>query len=221
MNNSELLSILINGANLHQSEHIEAAGYRAYPTNTEYLLTSALLRAASRFCSEVRVEALSKYVVNVMTSSTSSKNRKALGKQRFDILIGEYIKPEAIVEIKIGVRSGIKLFDDTDKLLNVISYLDRLSYSVPTALVYEIHFKGSGSLVTRNQFEARFNQVDTKVRSDIMEHLSNNWPLNVVSFHLLSSEITEADVSEGTIDEDGSATFIVAAIFDTQMNPTP
>jgi hypothetical protein len=217
MTKNDLLNILQLGARLHQSEHIEAAEYRADPTTTEYLLTAALLRAARKPYREVRVEALCTRVVNVMTSSSSTGTRKALGKMRFDLLLGGFLRPEAIVEVKIGVRSGNKLFDDCDKLLSVISHLDRVRNPVVSALVYETHLKGSGKIVTGNHFEALFNQVDTKVQADIRGHLAKRWPTVAVSFHLLAKEITHADVVDGIIEEDGSAAFISAAIFENQL----
>lgn len=214
MTRDQLVEVLKAGADLHQSEAMEFNDFDLDATSTEYLLTACLLRAALRTHGTAKAEALCKKVVNVLTSSASVAVRKGFGKQRLDVLIGEYLTPLALVEVKIGVRSARKLTSDADKILTTIDSLDKVRTPVLGAVVYEVHVPGSGRIATTAQFDAKMTKLAGKIQSELNAHLRTAWP-SVSATHVeLKRDTSEAQVEAGCIEADGSSTYIFAAIFE-------
>ena len=212
MTKDELLCVLMAGARLHQSEAMAANDYRPDRSTIEYLLTAAMMREALKQCEHVRVEALCRKVVNVMTSSGCPAVRRSFGKKRFDVLIGKFLLPQAAIEVKIGVRSARKLLDDADKVLTTIAQLDRVRVPVFGALVFEIDVLGSGTIAREEDFTAVFKKLYNDIQTGLKSHIAANWPRVVVDFHLLAEAIEPAEIVKGVIEADGAATFICAAI---------
>jgi len=183
LNRDQLVQLLKVGAQLHQSEAMEFNDYDLDATATEYLLTACLLRAALQAHSAARVEALCKRVVNLLTSHASVATRKGFGKQRLDFLIGSYSAPLALVEVKIGVRSAVKLAADIDKILKTVAYLDKVRASVLGAVVYEVHVPGSRKFATNAQFNVAMSNLAMKIQAGLNEHLLSDWP-NVLVTHV-------------------------------------
>jgi hypothetical protein len=217
---ANLITLIESGAKLHQSEAMAANDYRPNRSTTEYLLTAAIMRAALKESEHVSVEMLCRKLVNVITSSASSEVRKSFGKKRFDILIGEALNPQAIVEVKIGVRSGKKLLDDVNKILKVTASLDRMRVPAIGMLVFEIDVPGSGTVAIEQDFKSEFERLYSIVKSDLCSSIKTNWPLITIDFHLLTETIWDAEIVDETIAENGAAIFICAATLETQTLET-
>lgn len=214
MTRDRLIEVLRAGASVHQSEAMEFNDFDLDATSTEYLLTACLLRAALQSHERARAEALCKKVVNVLTSSAAAAVRQGFGKQRLDVLVGQYLAPLALVEVKIGVRSVLKLTSDVDKILTTIDSLDKVRTPVLGALVYEVHVPGNGKIATIAQFDAEMARLTNRIRSGLDAHLTTYWP-NVSAIHVeLKRDTREARIEKQTIEEDGSSTGILATILE-------
>lgn len=214
MTRDQLVEVLKAGAGLHQSECMEFNDFDLDATSTEYLLTACLLRAALQTHGTARAEALCKKVVNVLTSSASVAVRKGFGKQRLDVLIGEYLEPLALVEVKIGVRSARKLTSDADKILTTIGTLDKVRTPVLGAVVYEVHVPGSGKIATTAQFVAKMTKLVSRIKSGLDAHLATRWSTVSATHVVLVEDTRAAQVEAGCIEADGSSIGIFAAILE-------
>ncbi|MCD8537526.1 MAG: hypothetical protein LRY56_08590 [Burkholderiaceae bacterium] len=206
---NEFLEILRDGVKRTMDFMAHLTEYHGGAVTTEYLLTTDIARAFLSRGHEVRVEKLNRHLVNGLTKRKNWKPQEKIGSRRTDVAVTESeLIPVALVEVKIGVNSGIaKIVGDLGKMANLIESLDwKFAKRVRAASVFQVHVAGRANNIDLARLKCVMSEREKVISSQLSE-LEKAWPVFSFSLEPLMNE-DEGFVSTQTETEDDGSEVI-------------
>ncbi len=146
--------------------------YHGGAASTEYVLTVDIARA---FLEEqgrhIGVEVLNRHFCNTFTATDAKLAKARLKSKRTDIIIGRSLEPDAIVEVKIRIKTFRGLMEDIDKLTTTINFMkeNRRRYII-AASVFQINIQKTKKRVARDEFLAAATAVEKRIKCELRKY---------------------------------------------------
>ena len=164
----KLLEALKNGVGRTRSLMADLTEYHGGPVETEYLLTSDLAREFLERGYLVSVEGLNRNFCSALSSDHPVKARWLLGAKRTDVVVGDVLAPDILIEVKIRVKGHSAISDDLRKICKTIGLMKASRQrTIIGASVFQFYLSSTRVRCTRDQFVSAVVDFETQLRSDL------------------------------------------------------
>lgn len=210
MNEDQLLEGLRAGVRRTGAFVAALTDYHGGPTETEYLLTYDVARAFLEAGRQVGVERQSQTIYNLLTTSLPKEAKKLVGQQRVDVVVGESIFPDALIEIKIRIKTVAGIRGDLEKLVKTLEPLNAKALrSMEGVSLFQLHLDHAGGRTTPEDFIAPLAAHEQRFVTDLST-FAENWPEFTFDFRPLHLSPYEG-ITAQSIDEDVDGSPVLAA----------
>jgi len=211
MTEDQLLEGLRDGVNLTRDFMAELTDYHGGPAETEYLLTSDIARAflAKRY--PVSVELLNRKCCSLLTSTDAKAARKALKGSRTDVVVGDPLAPDALIEVKIRIARYSGIVKDLRKLCATITWMTPLRQSkIMGVSLFQLHIAKTTRRSSRADFLKEVRGREAKFVAALKSHAAGFPDFQLTLKSLLQNP--DDGIADADEDHDGHATRYYAVI---------
>lgn len=171
--------------------------YHGGPVETEYLLTSDLMREFLDRGREISVEGLNRDACSALASSEPYAARAILKRKRTDVVVGDKLIPDALIEVKIRISRHTGIAADLRKICSTIDLMKpSRQRSIIGASVFQMHLKATRRRWERAHFELAVKEFETQMKADLGTPIDRyeNYDLELVDLM--------ASASDGIVDRE-------------------
>jgi hypothetical protein len=175
--------------------------YHGGPAETEYLLTYDVAQAFLDVGREVSVERQTQTIYSALTTSSLKTARDLVGQQRIDVVVGDRLFPNALIEIKIRITTVAGICGDLDKLVKTLTPLNAKALrSIEGVSLFQLHLDHAAGRTTPEDFVEPLDVLERRFTTDLAT-FAEAWPEFTFAFRPLHMSPNEGIVAQ-SIDED-------------------
>jgi hypothetical protein len=200
-----LLEMLRAGTERTRAFIARLTDYHGGPAETEYLLTVDIAREFLDRNREVGVEGLNRSFCTALTSLNSKQAYKTLKGKRTDVVVGQLLNPEVLIEVKIRISRYAGIAGDLRKLRDTIDFMKpAYQRGILGASLFQMHIKPTRARWRHAHFVLAVGEFEKRLRNDLHAH-AHIYPNFILTLHDLMASPTDGIVDQA-IEEDGDGT---------------